>query len=480
MTPNQAFRTKFLWILIAAVVVTTVLLQRVRSEESAVLASDEGGLVEERPADRVKDAAAEPRIAPVTTESQLAAKLAVGLHRLVPTAGSEQILGQAETLKQGAFADRLGYAVLVGSVDGWDRGVEAAKAIALPDDAVDEARALRDGVVSAMELRGELARSGDAEGEGARNVAEPLRPTMRYFVDVLGPDAGAKALPTIATLIAAGLWYVVAIVGGLMAVGVLLLFVRPRAVFAPADAPNATVVLGETFLLWIVAFLGLNVLSAIVLAPFVSELGAAASVGVSVVMMFASLGALAYPRARGVHWRELRALVGLHAGKGVLAEVGQGFLCYLCSVPLLVAGLVVFFVLSLIAKMIGGPTPPPSHPVVDVIGGAGMLEMVMLYTLASVAAPIVEEIMFRGCLYGHLRGVVAPRVRVASFIVSALVSSAIFAAIHPQGLMFAPALGGLAVGFCAFRELRGSLIAPMVAHGVNNAVTLTIALSLMG
>ena len=74
----------------------------------------------------------------------------------------------------------------------------------------------------------------------------------------------------------------------------------------------------------------------------------------------------------------------------------------------------------------------------------------------------------------------SPRIRVASALVAALVSSFIFAVVHPQGVLFVPALGGLAVGFCIFRELRGSLIAPMVAHGINNAVTLTIGLWLMG
>jgi len=88
--------------------------------------------------------------------------------------------------------------------------------------------------------------------------------------------------------------------------------------------------------------------------------------------------------------------------------------------------------------------------------------------------------MFRGVLYGHLRSAVLPRVRVGSMVVAAIVSSVVFAIIHPQGVLFVPALGGLAIAFCAFREMRGSLIAPMVAHGINNAVTLTLGVLLMG
>jgi membrane protease YdiL (CAAX protease family) len=113
------------------------------------------------------------------------------------------------------------------------------------------------------------------------------------------------------------------------------------------------------------------------------------------------------------------------------------------------------------------------------LGSAGGAKIFMLYMLASVAAPIVEEIMFRGFLYGHLRGAVMPRIRVGSMIVAAVASSVVFAIIHPQGVLFVPALGGLAVAFCIYREMRGSLIAPMVAHGINNAVTLTLGLALM-
>ena len=60
-----------------------------------------------------------------------------------------------------------------------------------------------------------------------------------------------------------------------------------------------------------------------------------------------------------------------------------------------------------------------------------------------------------------------------------MVSSAVFAAVHPHGLLFTPVLGGLATGFALSRELRESLIAPMVAHAIANAVTLTIGISIM-
>jgi membrane protease YdiL (CAAX protease family) len=477
MSPSERFRKVFVWIGIAVVAFAAVLLQRVRSDSDAALTSDEGGFVEDRP-DAGEGEPARSTIEPVALESQLAAKMTVALHALAPSVGSDQILRQVENARNGAFADRLGYCVLVGNFEGWDRGVAQAKEIALPTDAVDEARALRDRVIDAMRA---LAEERAPTAEEAESL-EALRPTLGYFVDVLGPGAVAKATATTAVLVAAGLWYLVAFLLGLVALVVLIGLTgtgKVRPVFAPAPSAHAAVVLGETFLLWIVSFLGLNVIAAAVALPFAEQLGAGGSLLVSVLVMFTSLAALAYPAKRGVHWSELRALIGLHTGAGVVREALHGVLCYLSAVPLLVFGLVCFAILSAIAEMFQGDAPPPSHPVVEMFAGAGGFEVLMLFMLASVTAPIVEEIAFRGLLYGHLRGVVAPRVRLISMLIAAFASSAVFAVIHPQGVLFVPALGGLAVGFCLYREMRGSLVAPMVAHGLNNAVTLTIGLALM-
>ena len=482
MTPRENFRRIILWLSIALITLTAVMLQRVRHEDDAALASDEGGTVEERAVERPAIEATGPKIDPVSLEAQLAAKVTVALHTIAPQFSTEQLLGQADALRQGRFADQLGYAVLVGNFEGWSKGVEAARAIALPNDAVDEARALREEVVKAMELRASLADAGDAEGQGARNAAEPARATMGFFTDVLGPDAASKAWGAIAALIAAGAWYFVAFFGGLVALAVLAvrgMTGRARPAMQPAPSEHGALVLGETFALWIVLFLGLNVLSAVVLARFADSLGTPAHLAISISMMFGSLVVLGYPASRGVHWRELRGLIGLHTGRGVGAEVLNGLLCYITAVPLLAGGLVVFGIVTAIVNRLAGPQPAPSHPVVEMFGGAGGFQVMMMFMLASVTAPIVEEIMFRGCLYGHLRGTVAPRVRGLSMLVSAVASSVVFAIIHPQGVLFVPALGGLAVGFCIYREMRGSLIAPMVAHGINNAVTLAIGLALM-
>lgn len=483
MTSREQLRKAVIWVSILVITVTAVVLQRMRPEDDAAVASDEGGLVEERGHDEEVG----PKIAPVSMTGELVAKLTVAMKSVAPTLSAEQLLGQADVLKEGDFADRLGYAVLLGYFDSWRAGIERAKEVALPEGALDEARALRDGVIKAMEQREELAAGGDEEGQGALNAAEPLRPTLGYIADVLGPDAVAKASSAIVGLVGAIAWYVAAFLGGLVVLVVLLVLHaqgKMRAAFEPAASPNSSantmLVLGETFVIWILSFLALNVLSVAFIAPVVAGFGESASLLVSLAVMLGSLAVLVYPTLRGVSGTELRRAIGLHAGQGVLREVGHGILCYLSAVPLLAAGLVVFAILSAVAKMLEGPTPPPSHPAVEMLGGAGGMRLFLLYMLASVAAPIVEETMFRGVLYGHLRAAVMPRIRVGSMIVAALASSVVFAIIHPQGVLFVPALGGLAVAFCLFREMRGSLIAPMVAHGINNAVTLTLGVLLLG
>ena len=104
----------------------------------------------------------------------------------------------------------------------------------------------------------------------------------------------------------------------------------------------------------------------------------------------------------------------------------------------------------------------------------------VVVVLACVAAPIVEEIMFRGLLYRYLREASLQRGLFSSALISALVSSFLFAVIHPQGLAAVPILMGLAGGFCLVREWRASLLSSMVAHGLNNYIALSMTRFILG
>ncbi|MFM2164812.1 MAG: hypothetical protein RL325_1249 [Planctomycetota bacterium] len=467
MTSNERFRRLIIWVSILAVAAFAVMAQRMRDHE------------EPAAADAVAEEAA--AVAPVSLQTELAAKMTFALHRLAPTMPPAQILTQAEALKDGAFSDRLAYSVLVGAIEGWEAGADDARKAPLPEVAVEPARALRDRVIAVMERNAE--RGEDAMTPEDRDSVEAVRSSLGDVADVLLPEGPAEATATVVAMVAAAGWYIAAFLGGLcvLAVGFVLLAAgKIRPSFAPVSNAHHALILGEAFLLWIVLFLGLNIGSALLLPALGDSAPELLPLAVSIGCFFASLlAALGYPLARGMSAREVRQAIGLHRGAGFAKEAFAGVLCYLSAVPLLAAGLVVFAILSMIAKLLEGPTAPPSHPAVEMLGGAGAGRILMLFLLASVTAPIVEEIMFRGFLYGHLRGSCAPRIRVASMIVAALASSVVFAIIHPQGVLFVPALGGLAVGFCLFREVRGSLVAPMVAHGINNAVTLTLGLTLL-
>ena len=106
----------------------------------------------------------------------------------------------------------------------------------------------------------------------------------------------------------------------------------------------------------------------------------------------------------------------------------------------------------------------PSHPAVGwLIEGNWTVRMQVLF-LAVIGAPIMEEIVFRGLLYRHLREATRRWGRSASVIVSALITSFVFAVIHPQGPLLVPVLMSIALAFTFAREWRGTLIGSMTAH----------------
>jgi membrane protease YdiL (CAAX protease family) len=141
--------------------------------------------------------------------------------------------------------------------------------------------------------------------------------------------------------------------------------------------------------------------------------------------------------------------------------------------PLLVGGLIVMLLLMYAQRQLGLGNPfrsdnAPSHPVVGLALSGDPWVWLQLILLASVGAPLVEETMFRGVLYRHLREAVPGRA--LSIAAAVLLSSFVFAVIHPQGLLAVPVLMALAAGFALAREWRQTLLPAMIAHGLNNAL----------
>lgn len=84
--------------------------------------------------------------------------------------------------------------------------------------------------------------------------------------------------------------------------------------------------------------------------------------------------------------------------------------------------------------------------------------------------------MFRGALYRHLREAFGGWGKAFSVVASILVSSFLFAVIHPQGIVGVPLLAAVAIVLAILREWRSALIAPIVMHMIVNGVTTSLVL----
>jgi membrane protease YdiL (CAAX protease family) len=169
---------------------------------------------------------------------------------------------------------------------------------------------------------------------------------------------------------------------------------------------------------------------------------------------------IVWPMLRGMRFDEWRRVIGWHAGRGVFREIGVGLLAYIGGLPVIAIGFLLTFILSSVTNS------HPTHPITRMIGQSPGLTLELLF-LASIFAPITEETLFRGALFGYLRGW-------HRWLVSATIVSTIFAALHPQGWIAMPALFSIAIVFAAMREWRSSLLPSMAAHCLNNTVLLVL------
>jgi len=236
----------------------------------------------------------------------------------------------------------------------------------------------------------------------------------------------------------------------------VVLFARGKlsAAYKPGERSGVFV---EGFALYFILFLALSLV--------IRLLGGNGVVGLWLALPIPLVVAL-WLMWRGRTWQQVRMAIGWHTGRGVLREAAAGIAGY-C------AGLVFVAVGALITLMLVRATGArPSSPVVEELQSSPW-HIVGVFAAACIVAPILEETMFRGVLFHHLR----ERWR---WIVSAPLTAVIFAAVHPQGWAAIPVLSAIAIVLAGLREWRGSLIAPIVAHACNNGVALIAALLILG
>ncbi len=204
-----------------------------------------------------------------------------------------------------------------------------------------------------------------------------------------------------------------------------------------------------------VAFLEVTVFFIIILT-LMTNFGSYVS---TIIMWFSyitlSILALIWPLQRGINIEYYKKALGWHSGNGFLKEIGFGITGYLAGLPIMMVGC--FFTLFIIQHTGNFPV----HPLTNKIEHVGSVEIIWLITLACILAPFLEESLFRGAFYRYLR-------YKNSIILSAIINGFIFAAIHPQGFAAIPALSSIGIVLSLLREWRGSLIAPITAHIINN------------
>jgi membrane protease YdiL (CAAX protease family) len=431
-------------------------------------------------------------------------------------AGDQQIPSQAKSLEAGPVDLRLRYAILAGELNGPDEALEAldrldlvvkkndAQLTAEQANQVNILRKLyrdyhrlnlkapsltekqREQLVRQLDWFGELALA--PRGQPGFDDAAAALAGACAAVDIHEecPDQEArwhalKSAYRVAAVMLLASFGVVALAGfgflGLAGLAILASFQLLRGGLRCGRSPAG--VYAETFALWLVSFeiAGYALSKLEIVGPF--------RLAVSLSVEVLSLGALAWPIIRGVPWRQVREDLGLDFGRRPLAEPAIGVGCYIMGFPLMLVCLVVTAILTVVLEP-GHPSPDdlslpfsPSHPVVLPLARGDWILRLQLFVLASIIAPLVEETMFRGVLYRHLRELIGFGPPWLGVIGSALFSSFIFAAIHPQGLVAIPVLMGLAVVFALTREWRGTLIPCMVAHGLSNGLVLLLNIGML-
>jgi len=182
---------------------------------------------------------------------------------------------------------------------------------------------------------------------------------------------------------------------------------------------------------------------------------------------------------RGMLFSDWRKAIGWNAGEGVLKEISCGIVAYIASLPIYIVGVAITFILLVASEwMSASPNgveeipEPVSNPVFEIIANGNFFTIAMLFILATTWAPIVEEAIFRGALFRHLRGYM-------HWVFAAIASAILFAFMHDYGPLLVAPLIALGFMFAFMREWRGSLIAPMTAHFLHNFTLMSFMIILV-
>lgn len=97
-------------------------------------------------------------------------------------------------------------------------------------------------------------------------------------------------------------------------------------------------------------------------------------------------------------------------------------------------------------------------------------DRIIAFVILVVVAPIAEELIFRGWLYGKLRAVLSTKLAdVWSMVISILLVSVLFGIIHLQWNVGVNVFA-MSVALCGLREITGTIYAGILTHMLKNGV----------
>ena len=136
------------------------------------------------------------------------------------------------------------------------------------------------------------------------------------------------------------------------------------------------------------------------------------------------------------------------------APLRIGYLAFCLAVP-------ITFLLGTLTQILVGDIPVITHPLITMLSDSETgIKTLLIILVATVLAPLFEELLFRGFLYRALRDRLG-----VGFAIG--LSSMIFATVHPSGYTVLP-IFGLSVMLCLLYERTGSIVPSIILHSLHN------------
>jgi len=459
MNGHKAPFVKIAWLFIVVLVGGMAFLQTLRPELESGQPEDPAGLV----------------------ITQLQAEYLLGVSKL--TGLTQEVMSEADMLDTGTVDQRQRYMAFMIALDLHDEAKESV--LHLNTDLEKAGITLSERHATTQEMLDFLIEGGTLPTDQSHILDE-----LGWFGTLLKADSiqrqqmQSAAASKVLTLLIVLFAVILAGVGGF----VMLIIFLIRACGGTLQSgmnpqSNHHGLYAEVFALWMMLFAVLLMIAGSVSMIF-ADTNLTINLLFTLIAFFGSLIALYWSIIRGITWEQLRNDIGWHRGAGFFTEFGWGLIGYAMTVPILGIGIVCTFVLIFLQQFFAGGveanpfggTGGGSHPIIVEIANGGWQLRVLVLVLAAIAAPIIEETMFRGVLYRQLRSSGLWFCKAFSIVGSTMIVSFVFAAIHPQGWVAIPVLMSIAIGMNLVRELRGSIIPSMVVHGVNNGIVMSMLL----